>query len=203
MITRYKIFEKFSFLFESESESDVDWDLVEMYDEIKTEILTGFLEDKKMGVKKQPWEVVPFLRLKKIWEDYMKIGFIRDERGLSMIDGIIQKNIIKLWVNTELIGHTSSNPDDDFEMAEFTEEDKEDFYDYVGTNCSDYAFYDFGGRRLGLLTLLSQLRKEKSLEGKIVIIDQILNVTHQSSDLASLFIEGGSFSLNQLSGVEI
>lgn len=201
MITRYKTFEKFSFLFESES--DVDWDLVEMYDEIKTEILTGFLGDKKMGVKEQPWEVVPFLRLKKIWEDYMKIGFIRDERGLSMIDGIIQKNIIKLWINTELVGHTSINPDDDFEMAEFTEEDKEDFYDYVGTNFSDYAFDDFGGRRLGLLTLLSQLRKVKSSEEKIVIIDKILNVTHQMSDLASLFIEGGSFSLNQLSGVEI
>ena len=47
---------------------------------------------------------------------------------------------------------------------------------------------------------MKQLRKAKTPEEKIVIIDQILNVAHQRSDLASWFIEGGSYSLSKLSG---
>lgn len=182
-----------------ESDEDIDWDLYEKMDEIKMDVLHGFLRNKERGVKKQPWQLVPFARLKKIWEDYMRTGIVRDTNGLEMIDDIVQSNIIRLYVNTELVGHTEHNPDDDFEDAGFTEEDKEEFYDYID-KFSDYAFSDFGGRRLGLITLLSQLRKARTSEEKIPIIDQILNVVHQRSDLAAWFVEGGSAALSQLSG---
>jgi len=182
-----------------ESDEDIDWELYEKLDELKSEILLGFLENKKRGIKDQPWQVIPFARLKKIWEDYMSTGIVRDTRGLEMIEEIITSNILKLYINTELVGHTSADPDYDFEEYNYTDQDKEEFYDYID-KFSDYAFHDFGGRRLGLLTLLSQLRKTKAPEEKVVIIDQILNVVHQRSDLASWFVEGGSSSLSQLSG---
>ena len=185
--------------FISEYDDDVDWDLYEKLDQVKHDILSGFLYDKKRGRKEQPWQVIPFPRLKKIWEDFMRTGIVRDTAGLEMIENIITENILKLYVNTELSGHTQVDPDEDFEEYKYTEQDKEDFYDYV-KEISDYAFDDFGGRRLGLTTLLNQVRRATTPEQKVPIIDQILNVVHQRSDLAALFVEGGSSALSQLSG---
>jgi len=182
-----------------ESDEDIDWDLYEKLDDVKREVLSGFLEDRKRGIKSQPWQLVPFARLKKIWEDFMTYGVVRDTRGLEMIEDIITSNIIKLYVNTELSGHSEANPDDDFEEYGYTEQDKNDFYGYID-KISDYAFSDFGGRRLGLTTLLGQVRKARTPEEKVPIIDQILNVVHMTSDLASYFVEGGSSALSQLSG---
>jgi hypothetical protein len=182
-----------------ESDDDVDYDLYDKLDSVKRDILTGFLDDKKRGVKEQPWTLVPFARLKKIRQDYMTYGVVRDTRGLETIEEIITENILKLYVNTELAGHTQVNPDDDFEEYDYTEQDKEDFWDYI-KEISDYGFSDFGGRRPGLTTLLGHLRKARTPEEKVPIIDQILNVVHQRSDLAALFVEGGSAALSQLSG---
>ena len=129
----------------------------------------------------------------------MTYGVVRDTRGLEMIEDIIQTNILKLYVNTELSGHSEADPAYDFEEYGYTDQDKEDFYSYID-KISDYAFNDFGGRRLGLTTLLGHLRKARTPEEKLPILDQILNVVHQTSDLASYFVEGGSSALSQLSG---
>lgn len=180
-------------------DDDTDWDLYDRLDQIKTDILTGFLDDKKRGIKEQPWKLIPFPRLKKIWEDYMRMGIVRDTAGLEMIEDIITDNILKLYVNTELSGHTPVDPQDDFEEYGYTEQDMEDFFDYV-KEISDYAFSDFGGTRPGLTTLLSQVRRARTPEEKLPLLDQILNVVHQRSDLAALFVEGGSSALSQLSG---
>lgn len=195
----YKIIKEEVIRFLRESDEDLDWDLYEKLDDVKRDILSGFLNDRKRGIKKQPWQVIPFARLKKIWEDYMRMGIVRDTAGLEMIEDIIQTNILKLYVNTELSGHSEVNPDDDFEEYGYTEQDKEGFWNYVD-KISDYAFSDFGGRRLGLTTLLGHLRKARTPEEKVPILDQILNVVHQTSDLASYFVEGGSSALSQLSG---
>jgi hypothetical protein len=181
-----------------ETDEDIDWDLYDKFEKLKDEILSDFITNKN-SVTHQPWQVVPFARLKKIWEDYATYGVVRDTRGLEMIEDIIQDNIIKLYVNTELVGHTQTDPQDDFDNYGYTEEDKEKFFDYIDYKFSDYAFSDFGGSRLGLLTLLSQLRKAQTPKEKLLIIDQILNVAHQRSDLASWFVEGGSSALSQLS----
>jgi len=185
--------------FLKESDEDIDWDLYEKLDDVKRETLDGFLSDRKRGIKQQPWQLVPFARLKKIWEDFMTYGVVRDTRGLEMIEDIIQTNILKLYVNTELSGHSEVDPKYDFEEYGYTEQDMEDFWSYID-KISDYAFNDFGGRRLGLTTLLGQVRKARTPEEKLPILDQILNVVHQTSDLASYFVEGGSSALSQLSG---
>lgn len=52
-----------------------------------------------------------------------------------------------------------------------------------------------------LYSLANDLLKTSSSDEKLVIIDTILSVTHQRSDLAALFIEGGQQSLNMLSGI--
>ena len=199
MKSLYNIIKEECLKFLKESDEDIDWKFYDDMEEVKDNILSGFLEDKKRGIKEQPWTLVPFPRLKKIWEDYMRTGIVRDTRGLEMIENIIQINILKLYVNTELAGHTQADPSEDFDAYNYSEQDREDFADYI-YRISDYAFNDFGGRRLGLLTLSGQLRRVKTPEEKVVIIDQILNVVHQSSDLALNFVAGGSSTLSQLSG---
>jgi hypothetical protein len=51
-----------------------------------------------------------------------------------------------------------------------------------------------------LVKLAFQLAREDEAEKKVVIIDKMLNVVHQRSDLASWFIEGGSAALSDISG---
>lgn len=181
-------------------DEDIDYSQFEREDEIKREMFNDFLYHNTPDFTKHvPWTVIPFPRLKKIWEDFMTYGSVRDTRGLEMIEDIIQTNILKLYVNTELSGHSEVDPKYDFEEYGYTEQDMEDFWSYID-KISDYAFNDFGGRRLGLTTLLGQVRKARTPEEKLPILDQILNVVHQTSDLASYFVEGGSSALSQLSG---
>ena len=53
------------------------------------------------------------------------------------------------------------------------------------------------------MTLGSKLYEEDAPENKLVLIDKILNVVHQRSDMASWFVQGGSAALSDLSGYEI
>ena len=103
---------------EYEINGDVDWDFYERFDEIKHDIFIDFLWNNNAEYTKYaPWRVIPFPRLKKIWEDFMRIGVVRDEKGLDMIEGIMTSNVAKLDIFTTLAGHTPSSPDEDFENA--------------------------------------------------------------------------------------
>jgi hypothetical protein len=53
-----------------------------------------------------------------------------------------------------------------------------------------------------LQKLLIQLANENNSEKKLIVIDKILNVVHQTTDLAAWFIEGGSRSLSLISGYD-
>src|SRR5271156_3738738 len=46
--------------------------------------------------------------------------------------------------------------------------------------------------------LALELEDETSAEGQLQLVDQILQVTHARSDLASWFVEGGTATLSQL-----
>lgn len=87
----------------------------EMEGEIKHDIFSDFLNNNTPDFTKHvPWRLIPYPRLKKIWEDYMTKGIIRDERGLEMIEDIMIYNTIKVAVFTELAGHTQWGSDEDF-----------------------------------------------------------------------------------------
>lgn len=76
----------------------------------------------------------------------------------------------------------------------------EDFYDWTVDAEGTDIMSDYGLKPL--LDLLYQLHssKEKTPEERLLIIDQMLNVAHQRSDLASWFVVGGSRALNKLAG---
>jgi len=50
---------------------------------------------------------------------------------------------------------------------------------------------------------MQELTQTTEAEQKIPIIDKMLNVVHQRSDIAAWFVEGGSQALSQLSGYSV
>lgn len=275
----YKIIkeEVVKFLREYGNDDDVDWSYYEREDELKMEIMQDFLYKNNADFTKHiPWTVVPFPRLKKIWEDYMQKGFVRDERGLEMIEEIMLDNTRKVNILTALAGHTQwgdqetldenigywvkeqvncllpltgkvdtsqleipfNNPKQGYVEKEpvpdpepcevqihpfaqkiYNEEYDEDtmsrekfyelLYEKMTARFFDYYMWDTEGIKGGyisdyglepLVRLAGQLRKASSPEEKLVLIDQMLNVVHQRSDIANWFVEGGSRALAQLSG---
>jgi hypothetical protein len=260
---------------------EIDEDIHDMYearDNVMAEIFQNFLYNNNQDFTKNiTWQVVPYTRLKKIWEDYMKMGTVRDVKGIDSIERIIIRAALRLSVITELAGHTSYgngeeeiennigywvdqqmncilplqqvNTDQleipyddpaaghvkkepvnvepcDTEIHPFAQRvinekfnpdnmDREDargmlmdamqnqfFYYYLTDLKSGHLYIsDYGLPAIEQLT--AQLYGENSPEMKVQIIDKILNVVHQRSDLASWFVQGGSSALSDLSGYEV
>lgn len=194
-----------------ESEDDIDWNLHDQLMDIKMEILSDF-RNKKPG-ELQYWETIPLHMLKRVWENFMKFNFVqeRDYKTLDKIQQIMTANVLKLNVNTELGGHTSADPTYDFkeeyenqglsdeEATTKAKQDEGDFFDYIyDPSQRQHRISDYGLKPLQKKLL--QLRNLKTPEERLVKIDEMLNIVHRRSDLAAMFVEGGSKSLNQLSG---
>lgn len=71
------------------------------------------------------------------------------------------------------------------------------FWDWLVLPDGSGAYSDFGIRPLE--ELIMQYTEDSTPEQTIVLINKILDVTHQRGDLASAFIEGGKSSLTKIS----
>jgi len=263
----------------NESDDDYDYEIEYAQDERENELKSGLFNDFLYHntldfTKHVPWTVIPFPRLKKIWNDYMTYGSIRDTRGLEMIEDIMIDNTTKVSIFTNLAGHTQwgdeeafrdnigywvneqvncllpqkkedrtqleipfNNPQKGYQEKEqapeiepcdvtihpfaqnvfdenYDEEmSREQFHELLYEKMKD-RFFDYyqndPKEKLGgfisdyglepLMKLLSELLRSTTPEEKLLIIDRILNVVHQRSDIAEWFVEGGSKALSQLSG---
>jgi len=109
--------EVFRLLEEYGDEESAIYRYYDIKDKLLGNIFTDFLYHNNQNFTKHvSWTVISFSRFKKIWEDYMKYNFVRDEKGMRMISGIMIRNTIRIEIFTELFGHTSINPSDDYEM---------------------------------------------------------------------------------------
>ncbi|MGO9378132.1 MAG: hypothetical protein ACLP29_06220 [Dissulfurispiraceae bacterium] len=172
-------------------------DIVIRNDDAIMDVVNEWKEKKGTLDPVQSWRLIPAARLIKIWNDYVKLGFVRDDKGMEMIAEIATENVAKITANTILCGHTESRPEgvvaDMFEIAEGEADALLDGIWDFAWNISDY-----GLKPLNDYVFL--LSKTKSSEEKLLIVDHILNVTHARSDLASWFVEGGSKTLSILAG---
>jgi hypothetical protein len=260
--------------FLKENYEDVDYEYFNLEDEIKGNIFQEFLYKNNENFSRNiRWKLIPFPRLKKIWEDYMRMGIIRDTNGLNMIADIMINNALKIAIITKLCGHTSQSPEDDFEeyigyyvneqlncitkqpatdtnqleipfdspksgykekkpveqpepcnttihqylqevynnnyeegmtrekIREILYENlKEKFYDYFVEDPKSGQAYisDYGYN--ALVNLSQEIHGTTNPDQRLVIMDKLLNVVHQRSDIAGWFVEGGSSALSQLSG---
>lgn len=147
-----------------------------------------------------PWPVVPAARLKRIWSDAAKHGFVRDVRGLEAIERRFVENVVRLMVNTEVAAHGARSSAEVLEDR--VEEDEiEKFVDWaIETPQGGWRISDYGLE--SLFALAAALNETDRPEDKLVILDAMLNVVHQRSDLASWFVEGGTKTLSDLADGE-
>ena len=102
--------------FLKEYDEDVEYSYFEKEDELKQNMFTDFLYKNNSDFTKHiPWRVIPFSKLKKIWEDYMYKGIVRDEHGMEMIKDIMINNTMKINIMTNLAGHTQWGDEEAFQ----------------------------------------------------------------------------------------
>ena len=127
------------------------------------------------------------------------MGFVRDEAGM---DGIARKMIglvARLDAATEILGHTQIDAREELLEPmgyEFTDEEWGRFQDFLTAPSGQWRLSDYGMKPLQ--GLARELAAAKSAEEQLVIVDRMLNVTHQRGDMAENFVEGGKKTLDWL-----
>lgn len=187
---------------ESVSESDGDYPFAaeNFYERVaneRTSMVREFVAKKGKGIIS--WPRIPAEPLTRIWMVYGKRGTIFDEEGLDKIADRAMTLIARLYASTELSGHTEGDlrPEAEEDLGrEFTDEEWDQFLGMLEDEKGNYLLSDFAFKRLH--PLYDQLFNAKTSEQKLLILDQIFNVVHQRSDLAGVFVQGGSATLTKI-----
>ena len=179
----------------AEPSTDACRDLIEA----EAEMLARMVHEYRSGKSpiRAAWKVVPAARLTRIWRDAAMAGFVRDEKGLLAIRDRLVENYLRIAVNTFISGHSEAYPDEALAEHFATGEESEAFVDWaIETEAGGWRISDYGLDRL--FRLAAAASEEADPKRILVICDLMLNVTHQRSDLASWFVEGGSATLDAI-----
>lgn len=153
----------------------------------------------KSGTPSQPWKVIPAARLLAIFKSAAKTGVVRDQRGLQEIVSRMVENTMRLVINTEIAGHGNMSQADalrTYGIEEIEPEDVEQFVDWAIDTPTGWRISDYGLE--ALVKYACALLDDPPDEEKLSLISKMLNVTHQRSNLASWFVEGGIATLDRL-----
>lgn len=149
------------------------------------------------------WDVISKSKLTQTWNSFAKFGFVRNESAVDEIAATVISNVAKILVITIILGHTQQDPVQyiNDKMEDFgvrvSSEDIDEFSDFLTDEKGAFLLSDYALDKMVKLAV-DIIAAEKS-EDKLILIDQLLNLVHQRSDLASWFVEGGSKTLSQLS----
>lgn len=186
--------------------SEADYEAMTDY----TDEVSNAIQDIWMSAKdahpgdKYPWHPVSIARAKRIWTHFAKTGIVIDEKGLDTIVHDLMMLIAKLEASTELLGHGMRSVQDIIDNESWTHSELEydpETEERLGNFLTDehhrYRISDYGLPKLR--PLIVEAKAESDPVKKLMLVDQILNVTHQRSDLSAWLIEGGRDALDALS----
>jgi hypothetical protein len=145
------------------------------------------------------WDVVPAKLLKKTWLVFGKYHRV-DSNDIDKISDQILTNIARLQASTEMMGHSNFDVRPELEDLgyTFTDEEWEDWMTNYFTNNDGYWLLSDSALPT-LQELYSKIFNAENDEEKLYAIDKVLNVVHPRNDLASMFVEGGSATLQDVS----
>ena len=177
------------------------YDLQDVLDTVAMEVLQDYASHLRRKNYHQAWRVVPAARLEKIWQDYSKTGFVRDEAGINEIADLIIENICKVEVNTILCGHSPYHPGGVGARSMTNQKYPEGYFERLDNffddpHSSTWRISDNALRPL--TTYAADLITAKTSEDKLQLIDKILNVVHMRGDVASWFVQGGRKTLTKM-----
>jgi hypothetical protein len=148
------------------------------------------------------WPRIRKAPIKRIWLTFGKIGFLH-ARQEALLEGIADRTltlIARLYACTEICGHTPRCGRESLEdetQDRFTDESWEHMLMYsLEDERGNWYLSDFAWPKLE--PLYDKLFRAKTPDQQLYLVDQVLNVVHQRSDLASYFIEGGSKTLREI-----
>ena len=202
--------------------------------------MTYEIFNKIQSKQKITFDLMPVTQYHNALKEFMKFGEFLRFPTKYVLDWkeLILENISKLQVLTEIAGHTSHFPYDEFysvfdynhktnqenngeftrwckKMYKNTKDEKylkkynfETAYEFLDVvkkidnylplfSNGQWVLSDYGLKPLWKLG--EMLVNEHDPNKIIVLINRVLDVTHQRSDLAELFIQGGSKSLTYIS----
>lgn len=196
----------------NEAVDDVIYDVYENYTHY--EFLQDFLDDKRNGITRRHWNLIPAQQYHNLLKRYMEspqMARIPGNVVNSWFKNIIIPNAVAIEYITDFAGHSRYFPSDDFECA-FGEDVKSDYHD-ASIYLDEIGFYEWcklpdgsdGWSDYGLGPLFNLIKQydENADPGDILIlINRCLDVVHQRGDLSSAFIEGGKHSCDRISAAE-
>ena len=163
---------------------------MEMLSNATWEVATDFSASSPGS--RQQWEVVPASEINLLWNEFAKWGQVRNDEALARIIERFKENAAKLYANTVLAGHTAEDPD----KYDLEETPEKDFGDWILDDAGAWRISDYGLDQL--VSLCLKVDEAKNAEEALMLLDQMLNVIHPRSDLAAMFVEGGTNLLDHL-----
>jgi len=174
-------------------------------------LIKHYYENPNEKVIPIKFKVIPKRLLFKTWEDFVKDGFVKNEKNIDRMEDMIINNVAQMRVNNILLGHSQGFIDSDELEYYDLPTTYEAFWDNerLATIADEITFDEKEGQNMisdyglpKIENILDKLFRENNYEKKLVLIDNILNVIHMRSDLALYFVEGGTNTLAELSGIK-
>lgn len=157
-----------------------------------------FAQYRSRRYQSAPWPLIPAQTLISVWQQAARDGFVRNASALAKIVSIMIDNTARLSFNTDMAEHGTSSTAEVVERfdLELEEDEQQAFVEWLVDTDHGWRISDYG---LAPLTkLAAELLDNPSDDDVIPLVDRMLQVTHQRSDLASWFVQGGTATLNRL-----
>lgn len=134
--------------------------------------------------------------LAKVWNQFIDDGHVTDIATLNYIQKRILLCTARLDALNALAGHDTYDPNEEYDLGLTAKEQDEMFNHWATDSKGQWTISDYGLPKIQ--NLLFPLLQEPSPEKKVVLIDKILNIIHQRGDLAEMFVQGGSDTVQAL-----
>jgi hypothetical protein len=187
----------------SYEEEDIWLDYHDVYTQKQQEIVFAALSSNKGD--RQKWDLIPAGQLIKAWDDFIKLGFVRNDKIINSFVNKVIENTAQLQILTELLGHADFDPypeiQEGFELEDEEINKLKDIFEnstYPEFEDGSWMLSDYGLPKV--LEIIPALYSAKTTEEKLVLVDRVLNVVHQRNDFALFYVEGGSKTLDKLAG---
>ena len=143
--------------------------------------------DFKAG-KPLVWPVASKARVHRVWEGFVKDGYVRDEEALDKIFMTMRDSVVRLEIATVVAEHSGVSPDTIL-SEHLGEEQYEAFAEWLVDFNGACRLSDYG--LAPLQDAMALAFEAKTPAERLKYLDRALNVVHARGDLALLFIEGG------------